>query len=557
MKILAFSDWRVQDIEQFIYYLERLEEKPDIIVYAGDDIRRFNHVPYMALPKDLRRKYREELIEIQEPFGTFDKNVIKEIIFLNEVEYKNEENKFEKIASFSRHGLFVVAGNDDPPYCKKAINGEKVFDVHDNPVIIDDFAIIGIEGSTGEIGRFLYTEKEIENHLKTKINQVGDRQIIIVSHSPPFEILDFSIRFGNGHIGSSALRDFIEKNSDKVRAVISGHAHLQGGKYKEHKTTYVVNCASHDNYGAPGRIALIDISDDDVDIAWKTLYELSMVPMVGEKTEPKLRGHGILQIDQLAALHPTNQLYQKFSDIQKNRVYLIINYAKAIDSNKIISKKGINSALDNLEDKNIYFFDAEYDPESTRDGPYGMFLLGWMDNKENVYQEFLDNIKDEKEMLNKFGQWVENEKPILIAYSSTTADAPHLRNCFARYRLPFNHIGDSFFDLYQEVLYTKSQRKQKYFLPIGKPCGLKEVSEFLGYLKPDLEISEGILAPIEYERFLNSNNEKLKAKIKNDLLQYNRDDLKRTKNIYDWLRKLEQGKQDSKKVSITNDCLQN
>ncbi|GAH70810.1 unnamed protein product, partial [marine sediment metagenome] len=33
--------------------------------------------------------------------------------------------------------------------------------------------------------------------------------------------------------------------------------------------------------------------------------------------------------------------------------------------------------------------------------------------------------------------------------------------------------------------------------------------------------------------------------IKNDLLQYNRDDLKRTKYIYDWLRKLEQDKQDS------------
>ena len=69
----------------------------------------------------------------------------------------------------------------------------------------------------------------------------------------------------------------------------------------------------------------------------------------------------------------------------------------------------------------------------------------------------------------------------------------------ARYKLPFNHIENSFFDLYQEVLYTQSQRKQKYFLPLGNPCGLKEVSDFIGYLKPDLEISNGILAPIEYE----------------------------------------------------------
>ncbi|KKM71500.1 hypothetical protein LCGC14_1429930 [marine sediment metagenome] len=54
MKILAFSDWRVQDIEQFIDYLERLKEKPDVIVYAGDDLERFNNVPYMAMPKILR-----------------------------------------------------------------------------------------------------------------------------------------------------------------------------------------------------------------------------------------------------------------------------------------------------------------------------------------------------------------------------------------------------------------------------------------------------------------------------------------------------------------------
>lgn len=48
---------------------------------------------------------------------------------------------------------------------------------------------------------------------------------------------------------------------------------------------------------------------------------------------------------------------------------------------------------------------------------------------------------------------------------------------------PFDHIEQSFFDLYHKVLYTQSERKQKYFLPLGNPCGLKEVSEFMGYLK--------------------------------------------------------------------------
>ncbi len=539
MKILAFSDWRVQNIEQFIDYLERLKEKPDVIVYAGDDLDRFNNIPYITMPKTLRNRYREELIKIQEPFGMFDKKIIEEIIFKNKIEYKMDENKFEKIASFSRYGLLVVAGNDDHYYRKKAINGEKVVDIHDNSVIIDDYAIIGIEGSTGKIGLLQYTEKEIKEHLKTKVKQVGDRQLIIVSHSPPFKILDFSIRFSQGHIGSSALRDFIEKNSNKVRAVISGHSHLQGGKFKEFKNTYVINCASHDIYGDPGRIAIIDISDDNVDISWKILYELSTVPMVGEKTYEKLGEHGILHVEQLAVLRPTDQLYQEFSDIQKNRLNLIINYANAITSDKIINKKGIKSALNSLEGKNIYFFDAEYNSETTSSGPYGMFVLGWMDRKGNVLQKFLDNTKDEKEILNKFCQWLEKENPILIAYASTTADAPHLRNCFTRLKLPFQQIEYYFFDLYQDVLYTRSYQKQKYYLPLGKPCGLKEVSEFLGYPKPDLEISDGILAPRKYEEFLNSRNEKLKEKIKTDLLEYNRDDLKRTKFIYYQLMELE------------------
>lgn len=43
--------------------------------------------------------------------------------------------------------------------------------------------------------------------------------------------------------------------------------HLQGGKNENIQNTVVVNAASHDNVGAPGKIALIDISDV-VSIKW-------------------------------------------------------------------------------------------------------------------------------------------------------------------------------------------------------------------------------------------------------------------------------------------------
>ncbi len=220
MQVIAFSDWRVQDIEHFIDYLEELKEKPDVIVYAGDDLDRF--------------------------------------IEIDEIETKNNINKFEKIANYSKHGLCAVAGNDDPPYYKNIIKGKNVYDIHDNPFIIDNFALIGIEGAVSKIGPLLLTEKEVKTHLQTMVNRVGNKQLIIVSHSPPFKILDFAMRFGRAHIGSTSLRKFINKYSDRTKLVISGHVHLQGGKSEKFKDTMVVNCASHDFPGSPGKVAIID-----------------------------------------------------------------------------------------------------------------------------------------------------------------------------------------------------------------------------------------------------------------------------------------------------------
>lgn len=45
LTILAFSDYRIHDIESLIRYLEKVKKKPDIILYAGDDVSRFGPVP--------------------------------------------------------------------------------------------------------------------------------------------------------------------------------------------------------------------------------------------------------------------------------------------------------------------------------------------------------------------------------------------------------------------------------------------------------------------------------------------------------------------------------
>jgi Icc-related predicted phosphoesterase len=45
LRILAFSDYRIHDTNLIVDFVNSLEEKPDIILYAGDDTRRFSPFP--------------------------------------------------------------------------------------------------------------------------------------------------------------------------------------------------------------------------------------------------------------------------------------------------------------------------------------------------------------------------------------------------------------------------------------------------------------------------------------------------------------------------------
>ena len=265
-------------------------------------------------------------------------------------------------------------------------------------------------------------------------------------------------------------------------------------------------------------------------------WELLQVPLIGEPMVKILRGHGIERRKQLAELPVTHKL----SEISYS-FPLVVNYAKAIEKGETILNKDITSPFDTIDDENIYFFDAEYDSTKTQTGPYAAFLLGWMDRDGNIHQHFLDDPEDEMKILREFSEWVKRENPLLITYGSKSGDGPELGKCFSRYHMSFTHINNAFFDLYAEVIFTQNVKKQKYFLPIVKsgykPLGLKKVSESVGYYPSDLKITEGMLAQLEYERYLGAKHQEEKETIKQDLLKYNQDDLKRIKFIYDILKK--------------------
>jgi Icc-related predicted phosphoesterase/uncharacterized protein YprB with RNaseH-like and TPR domain len=515
-------------------FLQELEEKVDLILYAGDDISRFNNLSYDELPEEIQQelayKFNEANIDINSvqitPFrgGRIDFDFV----------FFHGKNVFEEIAKYSKNGLCVIAGNDDLPFHKLGIMGQNVFSVHKSPYFIDkDIAIIGSEGSTGEIGALLYTEKEVEEHLNNMLKRAGNRKIIIVSHSPPHKILDFAIRFGKRNIGSKALKSFIDANFNRIILVVCGHVHLQGGKEQLYQGVPIVNCASHDREYEPGRIALIELQDHNITTTWKLLHnylnELMSVYLVGNKRAQVLIDNNILSVKEFYELPIDHELATHPSF--KGSFELLQSYAEAVIKDKIIIKKQTNQYYKSLKGKNIYFFDAEYDPEQTSSGPYGIFLLGWMDFKGNVQQLFLEDPKDEKRMLEEFIKFIEEHHPCFIAYSSTSADLPHLRNAFKRFKLNTAILDNLFSDFFRDIISTQSSKRQEIFFPLRK-LGIKELSSFLKYPRPDLEINDGLIALNKYDKYLKTKKEEKKKRIKGELLKYNEDDLKSLAFVY-------------------------
>jgi Icc-related predicted phosphoesterase len=66
-------------------------------------------------------------------------------------------------------------------------------------------------------------------HGKQAVNLV-DSDTVFVSHAPAFGVLDPG--FGDAHIGSQALRDFLERHSCRVH--LHGHSHAGFGRHDSH-----------------------------------------------------------------------------------------------------------------------------------------------------------------------------------------------------------------------------------------------------------------------------------------------------------------------------------
>lgn len=469
---MAFSDYRVQSIGRFIDYVQRLKPLPDLILYAGDDIGRF--------------------------------------VELDRESSKITSNYFEAIAQLSTHGICAVIGNDDSSMVKQYVKGNKVYNVHDEPLTFGDYTVIGLEGaiydpdeSENAIGFTLHDDKSVKKHLEHAIRKAGNRKLIIVSHTPPYGILDFALRFGQRHVGSKVLKNLVSKNSHRIPLVVCGHVHLQGGRHEIVKGTAIVNAASHDYEGSPGNVAIIDLFEDgSCNITWEKIEEGIGLYGVGPVKTSKLAAAGIHKAEHILALSP-EELSQKIGCGLHTAQSLHLR-ARSVVENQIIVLKPLIALNDNP-----IFLDIETDLTQSLVWLIGVYFL-----KDGKFVQYLaDKPSDEKSMLRRFLKETNGIKGTIYTFSGTHFDERVLKKRIAANGFDAGGLPP-FIDICTDL-------RRSVIFPV-QSYGLKDVADYYGYKyrHPDLN---GIRVAMEYLITYQKNKDKALLK---RLLEYNEDDIR-------------------------------
>lgn len=153
-----------------------------------------------------------------------------------------------------KHKVYV-AGNHDgflehcaPSSIGKQLDSDYVENQHylvDEAVEIEGIKIYGtpwtfeFENMNPKCKAFTCTS---ENELMKKFNKIPAGIDILISHGPPFHILDKTLFYEN--VGSSALLSILDEIPPKY--LFCGHIHEQGGKSADHQDTKCFN-VSHVN----------------------------------------------------------------------------------------------------------------------------------------------------------------------------------------------------------------------------------------------------------------------------------------------------------------------
>lgn len=92
-------------------------------------------------------------------------------------------------------------------------------------------------------GEWNHEHGELE--ISSRFEEVLDtRPDVVVSHCPPYGVLDNPFDFGTYHIGSSAVATLLGYHEHEPKAYLCGHCHERGGRTAMIRSTIVSNAAA-------------------------------------------------------------------------------------------------------------------------------------------------------------------------------------------------------------------------------------------------------------------------------------------------------------------------
>ncbi len=159
------------------------------------------------------------------------------------------------IAQSNKVPVLAVAGNCDTALIDQRLM-ELSVSVAGRGMIIKDIGIHGLSATPPwRRGMYEFEEEQLAQQLEVGFSQVQNaRWHVVLAHVPPRNgKLDRTFFFQ--HVGSLALREFVDKTQPAL--VICGHIHESRGVEMLGATT-VVNCGA----AASGYYALIELEDE-------------------------------------------------------------------------------------------------------------------------------------------------------------------------------------------------------------------------------------------------------------------------------------------------------
>ncbi|MCX6253707.1 MAG: metallophosphoesterase [Bacteroidia bacterium] len=429
MKILAFSDWRVQSINMLNSIIQ--ENKPDSILYAGDDLEKV-----IPMERELYLKTDHNFIKINE-----DVILNKKLFVVNEKNedlFKNYLKKanLKEFVKLDDIPLYYVNGNDDviikkdgnffirisrailykdfkhyfivetPKHKITTIDYRRdlyrgifdPFDIEEEESDISDNSTHDLTGFYRQLSfapsvglheilkNYSFYGIECKIGLNSKIlNRPTLYSDIFLSHLPPLGCLDLSTRYGTRHIGSEELLPIIKEYNPKF--VICGHSHFWGGKTVEIDETTVINISSHDNSGAPGNYVIIDTETDKYEIKIAKIKNIRQIRGTSFKSEEFSKIFGAFEV-----IHFHNLLDGDnepiIKSLEQNNKKIIADRIRSIgwEKPKIIKRLSFNPEDYAMVDIETGLFEATGNPFGEK--KIKMWLIGVLNKGELVQFEY-------------------------------------------------------------------------------------------------------------------------------------------------------------------------